>query len=959
MTEIRFFAFGSPYIENAGSVASVDTRKALALLAYVVMNPSRQSRDSLGVLLWPESDDSSARAALRRTLSSLNKAIDSTVIQADRDSIEFVDGAGFWCDVTEFEDLLDAVDEHDHKGGLLCADCLSGLNAAADLSHDDFMAGFSLRDSPTFDDWQYNQGERLRRRLARALEKLVAYYTAKHSLEAAITTAHRWLNLDPLHESVHRILMKLYAWDGQRSAALQQYRDCVRVLEQELGVSPLEETVQLYKAIQEDRLDRPENQAARVSPNAGRVTVTALDLPLVGRDAEVSSLLHAVEKGHNGPSVIVIEGEQGIGKTRLAEESRNHWDAYSLSIRCYEGESQLAYGAIINLLRALLKKQTGWLEKIPAQTIAEVSRLIPELLSMRPDVEPAAQSEGEIARTRLFEAISTLIHSAVEDHGAVLMIVDDVHWADSASLDVLSYVIRRFEEMPVMLVMCWRTDMQPLDTPLYRAVITAQREGLCDILTLKRLHSEDVAALVTSIEPSFAELGDRLFDESEGLPLFIAEYLNAIRSQPEPSDVNWELPHNIQELIQNRLYAVDDVGYQILSSGAVIGTAFDFDSLTQISGRSEDELLVGLDNLIRLGLVHEIPPVSGGASREVGYDFYHAKLGTVLYGELTSARRQILHRRAGNHLISRVRREGNFSQYGQIAYHSEMARDDEQASQYYQLAGQHAASVYANREALRFYRQALALGSGSKPQLHAAIGNLNMLQGQYQQALISFEAAAAFSEGEQLGRVEHRIGLVHYRLGDWELAEHYFDAAMQLLEDDKAELARINADWCLTAHRQGNIKKATSLAEQALAFAEQSGDKRAEAQAYNILGILARNEGLNDVALDHLGKSLQIAEGLSDIGAQVAALNNLALVQGDMEQYGPAIDLTQQALALCRLHGDRHLEAALHSNLADLFHYSGQIEQSREHLRTSVEILAEIGSEDTTIHPEIWKIVEW
>ena len=162
-----------------------------------------------------------------------------------------------WVDVDRFRGLLAERRMHGHAEGEVCAECLPPLSEAVALYRDDFMAGFALRDSAAFDDWQFFEGEELRRELAGALEKLSFGHGAREEWEQAISHARRWMALDPLHEPAHRWLMRLYAWAGQRAAALRQYRECVRVLDGELGVSPLEETTRIYEAIKENDLPPP------------------------------------------------------------------------------------------------------------------------------------------------------------------------------------------------------------------------------------------------------------------------------------------------------------------------------------------------------------------------------------------------------------------------------------------------------------------------------------------------------------------------------------------------------------------------------------------------------------------------------------------------------------------------------------------------------------------------------
>src|SRR6266853_4538602 len=251
MSRLALSLLGPPRIERDGILIDVDTRKAIALIAYLAVTRQRHSRDALAALLWPEYDQSHARATLRRTLSTLNKALEGPWLEISREHLSLNFNAGIWVDVHEFRSLLSECRSHDHLPTEICSDCLQPLSEAVELYSEDFLTGFSLRDSSNFDDWQFYQADALRRDLANALERLVQCYSASGDFEPAIAYAQRWLALDRLNESAHRLLMQLYAWNDQQSAALHQYRECVQILDRELGVGPLESTTRLYQAIKE------------------------------------------------------------------------------------------------------------------------------------------------------------------------------------------------------------------------------------------------------------------------------------------------------------------------------------------------------------------------------------------------------------------------------------------------------------------------------------------------------------------------------------------------------------------------------------------------------------------------------------------------------------------------------------------------------------------------------------
>ena len=256
MTPLKLYFLGPPRLERDGQIVEPDTRKATALLAYLALMGERPSREALAALLWPEFDDSRAKAALRRTLSALKAAVGSQAIHATREIIGLEMGH-VWCDLLAFHQALAAAATHTHQNESLCAACQAHLETAVSLYRDDFLSGFSLRDSLPFDEWQLQQAEQLRRELNNALEQLVQNASRQQNFDSGIDLAHRWLQLDPLREEAHCQLMRLYAWAGQRNNALLQYRDFVRFLDEELGVPPLSETTALYHDIQNGRIQQP------------------------------------------------------------------------------------------------------------------------------------------------------------------------------------------------------------------------------------------------------------------------------------------------------------------------------------------------------------------------------------------------------------------------------------------------------------------------------------------------------------------------------------------------------------------------------------------------------------------------------------------------------------------------------------------------------------------------------
>jgi DNA-binding SARP family transcriptional activator/predicted ATPase len=965
MSALKIYLFGSPHIERGEAPVEVDTRKAIALAAYLALNPQPSSRDTLAALFWPEVEESRAKSSLRRTLWSLNRALDGPWLDADRDLIRLQRNDDLWIDVDAFHAYLAQCGSHPHPAEQVCPLCLAPLAEAAALYTGDFMVGFSLRDSPAFDDWQFYQAESLRRTYVDALQRLVLAAGREGALEAAIDYTRRWLAVDPLHEPAHRQLMQLYAQTGERTLALRQYRECVRILEQELGVPPLDETTNLYQMIQANQLPAAPVQPAPApakSPS-GRYPPSSptqpRPMPLVGRLPEWTTLQRRYAEIGRAGHLIVLEGEAGIGKTRLAEEFVAHvrsQGATVITARCYPGEHGLAYGPFIEGIRLLLQSESAGigLQSLPAHTVSEVTRLFPELAHLRPDLPVPSALDGPGAQMRFFEAVGDLLSHLLGQVPPGLLFFDDLQWLDNGSLELLTYLVRRLERRPFCLLCTWRHGDVTGDHPLQRLVAEAQRNNVGTLLPLARLSPADVTTLVyqlSSNNPLPVDIEEWLYSETEGLPFYLVEHLAAL----ERGDfAQGKMPAGVRALFLSRLATLDQPERQLLTTAAVIGRSFDYESLQATSGRSEEETLEGLESLLAQGILRE----EGGANPT--YDFSHEKLRELVYEETSLIRRRLLHRRVAQALAHGPAHKRGMA--AQIAYHFRLAGQDDEAAHYYQKAGEEASHLYANQDALAHFRMALALDHPQPALIHEAVGDLETLSGEFNQALLSYERAAALYSGDGTAeaRIERKIGAIYHRLGEWDLAEEHFQIGLDILHREEAdERAWLLSAWSHTAYRRNQLQEATALAQQARDLAERTGEKRLLAQVANILGLIAKRAEDLPAAQHHLEQSLHWANQLSDLSAQVAALNNLALLYAAQSKPEEAIELIQKAMEKCHTHGDRHREAALHNNLADLCHALGRSEEAMAHLKRAVSLFAEIGAELDERQSEIWKLVEW
>jgi DNA-binding SARP family transcriptional activator len=976
MAELRIALLGPPRVELDGAPLEVDTRKAIALLAYLALLPERHGRDAVAGLLWPDYDTEHARGALRRTLSTLNKAVGPGWLAADRTTVGFA-RTSYWLDVRRFEELVAGCRDHGHPPQDACAACVDPLVEATGLHRGDFLAGFALRDSTSFDDWQYFQAERLRRELSGALERLARAQIGQHRWDDAVDAARRWLALDPLHEPAHRQLMRIYAWSGRRGAALRQFQACRRVLDEELGVEPLEETAAVHEAIQANRLEPP--PAAPGVPTAAPVPGVPVArppvgedslrtpagaplvhsppaVPLVGREPEWRALLDAYGAVAGDGRLVVVEGEAGIGKTRLAAELAGHARALGGSVvsgRCYEEDTGVAYGPFIEGLRAVLAAPRGGagppLAGVARHWLAEAGRLLPELAELHPGLPDPGPLDGPAAGRQFFEGVSQVLAAACAGPRPGLLVLDDLHWADEASLDMLAYLVHRLQGRPLLVVACWRSEQVPADARLRRLAAEARRAGQATTLRLERLDAAEVAELVSAVAPAQAGAAGLLHERTEGLPFLVLEYLAAAGDDGTLPALP---PGGARDLLQARVRGIGDAARQVLATAAVLGRSFDVDTARAASGRSDDEAVAALEELTARGLVHEV----GGDV----YDFGHGLVRDLVYAETSLARRRLLHRRVGEALATRARGlRPQEPPAATIARHLELGGAVAEAAAYHRQAGDQARAVYANHEALGHYRAAIELGHPDPGALHAAVGDLETLLGNYDAALAAYTVAAQVAAAGDRPALEQKLGALHARRGDWAATERHLAAALAGLDaGDQARRAGLAADRSLAAHRQGRDHAAEGLAREALRLAGDAGDPDPLARAHGMLGMLAAARGDHDAARRHLEQSLALAETVPDPSARVAALNNLALAHRATGEVDQAIAHTRAALELCARQGDRHREAALHNNLADLLHLAGDHGQAMEHLKRAVAIFAEVG-EPGALEPEIWKLVSW
>jgi len=347
MPTLQIYLFGAPRFELDGKPIHIPRRKAIALLAYLVTTGSAHSRDSLATIFWPDYDQSKARANLRRELSRIKTSINKDIFTSERENVALNPELDYWSDIIEYQSRVKASHEYlsdqpAKSHGRNTSEIINELEECAALFSGEFMAGFNLPDCPQFDDWQFFERESLDRSLRDTLQYLVLWNIVLGAFDQGIKYARRILALDELSEPAHRQLMQLFTWSGQRGAAIRQYELCEKILADELGVEPEEETIKLFEALKSNRLASPDldtlrHQAPWISAGdspdytpdkhkiepgelASTIDLTIQATPFIGRNQEIKQLGMWLRNPAEHRLITVI-GPGGVGKTRLVLES--------------------------------------------------------------------------------------------------------------------------------------------------------------------------------------------------------------------------------------------------------------------------------------------------------------------------------------------------------------------------------------------------------------------------------------------------------------------------------------------------------------------------------------------------------------------------------------------------------------------------------------------------------------
>jgi predicted ATPase/transcriptional regulator with XRE-family HTH domain len=613
------------------------------------------------------------------------------------------------------------------------------------------------------------------------------------------------------------------------------------------------------------------------SKEGSRETETS---PFVGRGAEFGLLIGLLARLTAGSGhVVLLEGEPGIGKTRLMQELARYCaarDLCTLATNCYEIERAMPYQPVIDLAgKALELASKEALEKLAPVSLAEIAALVPAVAervavpSLSADFPEARQARRFGAMVQLFEALAC--------GRQIVVMIDDLQWADDASAQFVHFLARQAARRSLLLVCAYRDELETHER-LAALVQGLRRESHARHVPLARLGESDTAALLGRLAHPGLErpgLAARLHRETDGNPFFLMSMLQVLAEGGADSGPAGELPlpEALRASVRARLGHVPAEARPTLDVAAVLGRRFDFETLAAVTREPEERVLLALETLVKRRLLREEP-------EDGFYDFSHDKVREVVYREIGGARRVTLHRVVGGALERHARGEPE-ERHARLAEHYERGHAWKKALQYLLLAAERSRALFAMRDALHWLDRAVALAEAhpdaveDQVELHAQRGSARAQAGQTEGAVADIrrviEAAQARGEREKARDAVIQLGMAYRRADDYE-----------------------RATQCLT---------------QALAESRAMRDERHAADTLYHLGTVAWSNSRNREAIGFHAEAVEICErlGLADLVA-VQAYHGRGEAHYNNVEPAAAIACYERSLELARRIGDKSYE---------------------------------------------------
>jgi DNA-binding SARP family transcriptional activator len=829
-----------PLAASVGADAAAVTlpgRQGRLLFAYLVLNRGRDcGRAELIDVLWPEEPPAAAETALSALLSKLRRALGDSAL-VGRSELRLVPPEPIEVDVETA-----AADADRAEAAVDGSDWAAAAERARSVLGVDLQTFLPDCEGP----WVATQRRELEAMRLRALEALAESGLRRggRELGAAEQAARSAIAAAPYRESAHRLLMEIHEAAGNPAEALRAFEDLRVLLRDELGTTPGADAMAVHERLLRGEPPGPSRKADAqemvVSPWPGPLAAALDRHGLVGRTAELGVLAESWRDAVAGTRrLVLVTGDAGIGKTRLAAEMacRAREDGAVVLYGRFDEDALAPYQPVVEMVR-------GWssgaslepLRERLGSRAAELGILFGELGP--PPGEHAGDPDSR--RLRLFEAIAALFGEAGA-HAPLVLVFDDLHWADRPTLQLLRHLVRAPHPRRVLLLGTYREAELEAGHPLLELAAGARREGTLTRVALSGLAEPEVAELVSAlgvegVEPSFLRA---LHGETEGNPFFIEEVVRHLRAgggrlHATGSLTEAGVPDGVREVTARRLRRLGAPTRQALEVAAVIGREFEFDLLEAVAPLDDDVLISALEEGVEARVLRE-------AGRVGRYAFTHALVRATLYDGLSQLRRARLHGRVGE-AIKALRAADPDPWLPQLAYHFAQAAPVEQpqrAIDYALAAARRADRLLAWEEAAQHHRAALRVRElTGAPDDDVRAHMLLDLAASEERAGMEGEARTTANHAAVLARRlgdARLLGRAALRLaGQWSILGRVDEERVAVLEEaleglgdaDDALRARLLARLALELYYSGDPGRRLALSQEAVDLARRLGDPR-------------------------------------------------------------------------------------------------------------------------------------